>query len=861
MTTPRQRFPHIAPLCVLVGLTMLELPFAPPLVAQSPAPSPALFDAPLLHDAQEELALLGDVDHDGDVDAIGFVSVGGTLIKTQARVFWNDGVGNLAAGPVLMLPTDVGNQVAYADVDGDGRGDLLVTNSFVAGTPGLRVFPGLPGGLFAAPVFLPLPGNPIGLRTGDANGDGLADLCVLCGAGNGWQLRWYAGDPARVFPLGTPLNLSLDYRPAMVVLDADGDGDRDAAMLNVSQNRLEIVFSNGLVPSAGPVVPFAAGSVADLVAIDVDGDGDDDLVTHSSDFGSATLLPLLQQPGGTWVAGALQPVGTADAGGMFAADWDGDGDQDLLLRGYTGSGITPSHSLVWLRNQAGTFVAARTETVFAFGDTSNGAGVADLDADGDRDFVDTRALRFNHPRLLTAPLAGPNTLLRDWDDDGDLDARIESTKSLAKNDGSGLFSTQAGFWPSAAPGTTFGTPIAVADFDGDGLQEALAPRIQLSFPGQFLGVHRLEADGDDRLVDQGIACATALNFGLPLDVDGDGDLDLVTSQGLVVQQPIGTFTLQSQAFAGLQPHAVADLDGDGDEDVLLADGTLSLAVLWRTAPATYTLDVVLPASGNTVIPVYVAVADLDDDGDLDFAAARHAQFFSTQKQVELWTNQAGVFTLAQTMAIDGRPLAGDVDDDGTTDLVVLTSNAAHVRRRVGPGLTYAPESRFSQFGCFALADLEQDGDLDLFGVPRVANLRFVGAAAGSRQQYGIGGLGTDGRRPLLSAVGAIRPGLTCDLRLRRALGGMPVALFFGASAIDIPNLLPGVTGYVGDLFASVLLGLGGPAGVPGAGTLDLPLALPPTAALLDVYVHALVLDPTGPIGLVHSNAIVLRIGL
>jgi hypothetical protein len=90
---------------------------------------------------------------------------------------------------------------------------------------------------------------------------------------------------------------------------------------------------------------------------------------------------------------------------------------------------------------------------------------------------------------------------------------------------------------------------------------------------------------------------------------------------------------------------------------------------------------------------------------------------------------------------------------------------------------------------------------------------------------------------------------------------MPVALVFGASAIDVPNLLPGITGYVDNLFATVLLGLGGSPGVPGAGALDVPLAIPPGVSLLDVYVHALVLDPAGPIGLVHSNATVLRIGL
>lgn len=73
------------------------------------AQSPALFDAALLQLQPEEFTLLGDVDHDGDTDTIGFLSVGQTLLKSQARVFWNDGSGNLTAGPVLVLPPDVGN--------------------------------------------------------------------------------------------------------------------------------------------------------------------------------------------------------------------------------------------------------------------------------------------------------------------------------------------------------------------------------------------------------------------------------------------------------------------------------------------------------------------------------------------------------------------------------------------------------------------------------------------------------------------------------------------------------------------------------------------------------------------------------
>lgn len=829
------------------------------------AQSPALFDASLLQLQPEEFTLLGDVDLDGDTDGIGFLSVGQTLLKSQARVFWNDGSGNLTPGPVLVLPPDVGNQVAYADVDGDGLGDLLVSNGIQAGTAGVRVYPGLAGGQFAAPVFLPLPGNPLALRTGDANGDGIADLCILCASGLAQELRWYAGDPARQFPLGTPLGLNLDYRPSMAVLDADGDGDADAALLNGGNNSVEFVLSAGFVATAGPIVPLASGSLFELALVDFDQDGDQDLVTCRSLAGATSIQLLQQQPGGVWQALAPQAMPNAASGNLFANDWDGDGDQDLLLRGFTGTGgILPPHTLAWLRNQGGTFTVSRLETVFAANDTGFGAGVADLDGDGHRDFVDTRALRFAHAAVLTAPAAGPGTLLRDWDDDGDLDGRIESTQSLLKNDGSGAFAAVPGFWPSAGPSAFFSTPIAVADFDGDGLQEALAPKFQQAqfpLPAAFVGVHRLEANGDDVLVDQGLACPTALSSGLVLDADGDGDLDVVNAQGVVEQQAPGTFVLLPQAFGGYSPQALGDLDGDGDVDVLATSGTLGLAALLRTGPLTYTLQVLAAPSGNTVISAQLALADLDDDGDLDLAVARHAFASGSARRVEVFANNAGVFTVVQTLAIDGRPFAGDVDGDGTTDLVVLTTNTAHVLQRSGPGFTYAPERRFAQFGCYGLADLEQDGDLDLYGNHRVLNMRFAGAAAGSRQQYGIGGLGTGGRRPLLSATGPIRPGLTCGLRVRAGLGGMPVALFFGASAIDVPNLLPGITGYVDNLFATVLLGLGGAPGVAGAGALDVPLAIPPGVSLLDVYVHALALDAAGPIGLVHSNATVLRIGL
>lgn len=824
--------------------------------------SPAWFDAAVLHEQADEFSLLADVDGDGDSDALAFTIVAQSLAKTQARVYWNDGSGNLSAGPALALPADSG-RVGYADVDGDGRGDLLVGHAAGTTPAGLRVYPGLPGGQFAAPIFLQLPSAPQGLGTGDANGDGIADVCVLCSTGGAEQLRWYAGDPARQFPLGTPLTLSLEFRSSLVVLDADLDGDADVALLNASSNQVEIVLSTGLVASAGPVLQLGPSSYYELTVVDVDSDGDQDLVTPTTNFGVTSMQPLLQQPGGAWSVIGSQLLGSWPGGVLFARDWDGDGDEDLLLRSFTQpSGNRFVHTLAWFCNQAGSFPIARSEQLFGSEDLSLGAGAADLDGDGWLDFVDARALRFGHAELLSQPLPGPNRPLRDWDDDGDLDGRIESTQTLAKNDGTGVFTVASGFWPNAGPNQFFGTPIAVADFDGDGLQEALVPKTlqQAPLPPVFLGMHRLEANGDDLLLDQGLACPTQLTTGLALDADGDGDLDVVTSQGVVVQQSPGSFVLVPQSFAGHSPVAVGDLDGDGDEDLLAASSTLGLSALLRTAPSTFTWTAIASPSGNTVIPVFATLADLDDDGDLDLAAARHSTPFGTMKQVEVFANVGGVFTPVFTVAADGRPLAGDVDGDGTTDLLVATIDTAHLLRRTGPGFTYAPALRFSHFGGFALADLDLDGDLDLFGQGRLANRRFEGPSAGSRRQYGSGGLGSGGRRPLLSVVGTARPGATVELRVRHALGGAAAVLAFGDGAMNVPNFLPGITGYVDNVFALVQVPLGGSGGTPGAGTLDAPLPIPVGVAMVDLYLQVVVFDPVGTAGLVHGNAVALHVG-
>jgi hypothetical protein len=185
-----------------------------------------LLDAPVMTPWAEEFELLGDIDHDGDIDVLGFLALGISSVKTQFTPYFNDGLGNLAPGVTVALPVDAGSHVLWVDVDGDTYLDLLVSNFNSSGPAGLRIYPGLPGGLFAAPIQRLLPGNVIQLGSGNANSDAFTDIYLQYFNGTDFVMQWLAGDPTRTFPAGPTLPLTFDYRAGFVVRDLDAPPTR-----------------------------------------------------------------------------------------------------------------------------------------------------------------------------------------------------------------------------------------------------------------------------------------------------------------------------------------------------------------------------------------------------------------------------------------------------------------------------------------------------------------------------------------------------------------------------------------------------------------------------------------------------------
>jgi hypothetical protein len=130
-------------------------------------------------------------------------------------------------------------------------------------------------------------------------------------------------------------------------------------------------------------------------------------------------------------------------------------------------------------------------------------------------------------------------------------------------------------------------------------------------------------------------------------------------------------------------------------------------------------------------PVYVKLADVDNDGDLDMLTCNDgdlATTFASTVSVRL-NNGAGVFTVPAggtgTIAVgqNARCLAvGDVDNDGDLDLVTGNEYSKNVSVRLNGGAGSfddpggaagtVPTTDLSVRGV-ALADIDADGDLDL----------------------------------------------------------------------------------------------------------------------------------------------------
>jgi hypothetical protein len=289
-----------------------------------------------------------------------------------------------------------------------------------------------------------------------------------------------------------------------------------------------------------------SGRSMEAKAIDVDVDGDLDLLVARE--GSPNVLLLNDGTGRFTDASAARiPQAVRDSEDIAAADFDGDGDVDVVIScedEFPGTAAMPKQTM-YLNDGRGVFTDASDRIP---GRTVANAVVAgDLDGDGDPDLVfgnaGTEAVLVNDgagnfsdetaSRMPASADVTQDVLLGDVDRDGDLDLVVANEfagpNHLLLNDGRGFFTAAPDAIPTrAAPEATRNADLG--DVDGDGDLDLVFGNVAAggAVPQSRLllndGTGRFQDVTGDRLP---AIMAAAMDAEL-VDVDGDRDPDLVT---------------------------------------------------------------------------------------------------------------------------------------------------------------------------------------------------------------------------------------------------------------------------------------------------------------------------------------------
>jgi hypothetical protein len=259
------------------------------------------------------------------------------------QVFLALGNGNGTFQPGVRVNVGIhSNFVAAADVNGDGKLDLVATNYGTGGIGNVQVALGNGDGTFQSPTTVSVGSyDPNFLAIGDLNGDGKPDLLVVNG-GNPGSFAILLGNGDGTFQSPSPSTTLGTYPMQPLLVDLNGDGRRDVVfqMNNLTQN-LYVFLGNGDGTFLPPQIYNLTGGpsyvIGTPVVADFNGDGRLDIAApYGAAIGSAGIDLLLGQSDGTFSMG---PAISVSPGVLVGGDFNGDGKADIVFNNPYGNMI------------------------------------------------------------------------------------------------------------------------------------------------------------------------------------------------------------------------------------------------------------------------------------------------------------------------------------------------------------------------------------------------------------------------------------------------------------------------------------------------------------------------------------------
>ena len=477
------------------------------------------------------------------------------------------------------------------------------------------------------------------LDHGDFDADGNMDFI----AGTSLGLFLFENDGNQNFQKRV-IDDSSQYFSGAIAGDLDQDGDLDILATDYDANKLIWYENNGSGQLQEYVIDDYALAATDVSMADVDLDGDYDILsTSNSGF-------MWYENDGEQNFNYRQIHNSSEhsqgANSIRSLDLDQDGDMDVVGSAYN------SDSFSWFENDGNQnfsahyiFKASGFEND-RFAKDPKFIGFGDFDKDGDIDIAgaaqgsnsfswfENNGLQQFEPHNLNYNSGGPEMILvEDIDRDGDLDlftiAGSSDDFSWNENDGNGNFTHH--YLDENSRFARDASGISSVDIDGDGDMDIL------TCAGKEKVYTWFENKGNLNYIPH-VICDLKLYAEDAADVDwadidGDGDPDVIgaaRSQSIFAwfeNDGIGNFT--PRVIYDRKPHAwgamdidKVDLDNDGDIDILGASYSSGLYAWFENdGDGNFTPHIINDDPEFSNTAVNVDHGDLDGDGDIDIVGA------------------------------------------------------------------------------------------------------------------------------------------------------------------------------------------------------------------------------------------------
>lgn len=605
-----------------------------------------------------------DVDNDGDVDLL----VCNLKNDVSAELYLNDGTGLFDLDTAVVFPVLFGATVFVEDVNSDGEKDILISGAQNSNGGNLvfHLYTGSANGSFVSQNNSFAPVYRGAMDVGDFDADGDNDLVVV-GESNGLPLLKFYSNQGNLnfteithfmWPAKSPSNYTPLERADVKFGNINGDSYLDLAVIGIDHNgdSRTSVYTNNLGSSFTEVsIPQLADlESGEIYLTEVTGDTLNDIVIRGQiDFWNKEAAVIKQTASG-WVLLPNVGIDVLESGTSAMHDIDNDGDMDFFSAGgYRTPHVNTNTKQItrqYMNEQDGTFsLALGTQFNSKF---ASYKAFADFNSDGYQDFILSRQV-----------LPSSNSV------------------SIYLNNQNNTFTETP---TSISQPVTY---VCVADFNGDGFQDLVAPsrtgnnRLSVFFGTSNLGVYSSPVDYALYDYEGGLHLA---------DINQDGHMDICFFDKIGSNNPFELKFLIN--------------NGSG---VFASATTVDAPIIDRLNAA-------------------VKYADFDGDGELDvFVTSRLP--YTGEAHLYLQNSfsfaEDTAFTFPSVPASAARTAVGDFDGNGLLDALIIGDlnggtggGVSHLLFQDSIGYYSAHTSSglpVLEWGTLDTADVDLDGDLDL----------------------------------------------------------------------------------------------------------------------------------------------------